>query len=308
MNQAALLVGALVLGAVGGVVAATVAGPSAVPAPRGAESGPTSPDTSEAIARLERRVEELAAAAAARPAAPAVASNGAAPPPVGGMSPAAAAMGATASPGAEGAPPEDRLAKLESRVVVLEKRGAAAGPAVPEDLSKVPAAELESLARTLMQQGRHSDLLRVAEEWAKRSDLTAEQKVDAEMNIGYGLRGLGKHAEAEARFRETLEHADAASEKAPWLGFQIAWQRSYQKDFTTASQEMEKAANHPAVGAILRAHALYNAAGFAKQSGDNVRARALYERLLTQYADDIPASQKYMRDDAEASLKKLSGN
>ena len=302
MNQGALLVGALALGAVGGVVAGSVAGPSAAPAPGSPQSGPASSDASEAIARLERRVEELSAAAAARPAA----SNVAAPPTQGGMSPAAASMVASAS--AESAPPEDRLATLEARVVVLEKRGAVAGPAVPEDLSKVPAAELESLARTLTQQQRHSDLLRVAEEWAKRTDLTADQKVDAEMNIGWALRGLGKHAESEARFRETLERTDAASEKAPWLGFQIAWQRSYQKDFATASQEMEKSANHPAVGAILRAHALYNAAGFAKQAGDNARARALYERLLTQYADDIPASQKYMREDAEASLKKLSGN
>jgi tetratricopeptide (TPR) repeat protein len=302
MNQGALLVGALVLGAVGGVVAGSVAGPAAAPSPRGPESGPASPDVSEALARLERRVEELAAAAAAKPAAPA--SNVTAAPPVGGMSPAAAAA---ASPGAEAAPAEDRVATLEARVVALEKRGAVAGPAVPEDLSKVPAAELESLARTLMQQQRSADWLRVAEEWAKRSDLTADQKVEAEMNIGWALRGLGKHAEAEARFRETLEHTDAASEKAPWLGFQIAWQRSYQKDFATASQDMEKAANHPAVGALLRVHSLYNAANFAKEAGDTNRARALLERMLT-YADDIPASQQDMRRQAEATLKKLSGN
>ena len=310
MNQVALLVGALVLGAVGGVVAGTVAGPSSLPAPRGAEPGPASADVSEALARLERRLDEMAAAAGTtsatsaasaspgQPAQPGVAG----PPAVGGMSPSAAAMTEQA------APAEDRLAKLETRMAALEKRGAVAGPLVPEDLSKVPAAELQAMAQGLMQHQRHADLLRVSEEWAKRTDLTADQKVEAEMNIGYGLRGLGKHAEAEARFRETLERTDAASEKAPWLGFQVAWQRFYQKDFAAGSQEMEKTANHPAVTPIIRVHSLYNAANFAKQAGDSARARALYERLLTQYADDIPASQKYMRDEAEASLKKLSGN
>jgi tetratricopeptide (TPR) repeat protein len=168
--------------------------------------------------------------------------------------------------------------------------------------------ELEALSRTLMQQQRHGDLLRVAEEMAKRTDLTPDQRIDAEMNIGYGLRGLGKHAEAEARFRETLARTDPASDKAPWLGFQIAWQRSYQKDPAGGSLEMEKAANHPAVSPIVRVHALYGAANMAKEAGDNARARVFYERLLQQHGDDIPASQPFIRTGAEQALKQLSGN
>ena len=299
MNQGAMLAGALVLGAVGGAVAGSLAGSSSPAAGRAPADGPAAAAvSSEAIERLERRVEELAAAAARDPA------KAAAPASAEGASAAPAAGGSDAAPA-----PEDKLAALEARVAALEKRGAGGGGSpLPADLSKLSHGELEALSREMMQQRRHGDLLRVAEEMAKRTDLTPEQRIDAEMNIGYGLRGLGKHAEAEARFRETLARTDASSDKAAWLGFQIAWERSYQKDPAGGSLEMEKAANHPAVTPIVRVHALYGAANMAKEAGDTARARVFYERLLQQHGDDIPASQPFIRTGAEQALKQLSGN
>ena len=98
------------------------------------------------------------------------------------------------------------------------------------------------------------------------------------------------------------------TEQAPWLGFQIAWERSFQKDLPGAIAEMEKAANHPLVQPLVRAHALYNAGNFARQAGDNARARGFLERLVTQYADAFPPSQAGMKAQAEAWLKEVSGN
>jgi hypothetical protein len=192
-------------------------------------------------------------------------------------------------------------------VAALEKGAARGGVPVPDDLSKVPSGELEGLARALTQERRFGDLLRVAEEWARRGDLTADQRVEADMNVGYALRGMAKHAEAEARFRESLARIGEGSDKAPWLGFQIGWERSFQKDPAGASLEMEKAAGHAAVSPIVRVHALLAAANFAKEAGDTGRARVFLDRLLGTYAGDIPPTQAFIRQQAEALRKEITG-
>jgi hypothetical protein len=291
MNQGALLVGCLVLGAAGGVAASLLVAPSPAATPVGGAPA-AAPADHAALDRLEARVEELAGRAELRPAP--------APAPV---SPAPAGPAAPSDPDA----PPDRLDALEKRVAALEAAGPRGTP-MPADLSKVPLGQLEALGRSLMTERRNADMIKVAEEMLRRDDLTAEQRVESEMSIGYGLRGLGKNAEAEARFRETLARVGESSDQAGWLGFQIGWERSYQKDLPGAVAEMEKAANHPLVQPLVKAHALYNAANFARQAGDTARARVLLERLLAQSADAFPPAQAGMKTQAEAWLKEIVGN
>ncbi len=293
MSKSAMLVGALALGTAGGFAGGMLAGEGAE-APRPDPRPVSSPSGSGAAAleRLERRVDELAASV--RPGV-----SGEVPPPVAPV-PAEGPAPKDAPP--TPAPVPDRLADLERRIAVLERSGGRGTP-IPEDLSKVPPAQLEALVRTLYGEKRYADGQRVAEEMLRRGDLTPEQRTEAEMQIGYAMRGLGKHAEAEARFRESLARVGDTGEQAPWLGFQIAWERSYQKDYAGASQEMERSANHPSVSAVVRVHSLLGAANFAVQAGDKGRARVFAERLLNQHAADIPATQPFIKQQAEAILK-----
>ncbi len=297
MRTTAVLAASLALGTAGGFVAAMVASPPPPAAAPRTGVGDAGPSTAAArLDRLERRVDELAAGMASRAAAP---TAPAAPSPAGAEGEAPAAPSASA-------PPSDRLEALESRVAVLEKAGPRGTP-IPADLSKVPVSQLEALVRNLTMERRYPDSMKVAEELLRREDLTPEQRLEGEMQVGYGLRGLGRNAEAEARFRESLARVGENTEQAPWLGFQIAWERSYQKDLAGGIQEMEKAANHPLVQPLVRVHALYNAGNFARQAGDAPRARAFLERLLNQHAGDIIPSQAHMRTQAEAWLKEVSG-
>jgi len=248
------------------------------------------------LGRLERRLDELAAALRPRDGAPA---------------PVAAADGTAPTPGAgePAADPSlaDRLASLEQRITALE-RGGRQGPSVPEDLGAVASKELDALGKTLVQLKRYDEAQRVLKELLGRTDLGEDERTEAEMQLGYALRGLGKHAESEARFRETMTRVGEDTEKGAWAGFQIGWDRYYQKDYAGASVRMERSANASGVGAIVRVHSLYNAASFARQAGDTERARVLLERLLDNHAADIPATQAYMKTQAEAWLKEIRGN
>jgi tetratricopeptide (TPR) repeat protein len=297
MGKGALLAGSLALGVAGGLLGSVLV-PSS-PSPAASDPALATPiaDRSD-LERLERRVNALSATVNAPALAPASTALAAAPTGnEGGGSSSAPAVPAST----------DRLEALEKRVAALESRGSGGTP-VPADLSKLPVVQLEALVRNLTAERRSADAIPVAEELLRRNDLTPEQRVDTEMSIGYGLRSQGKNAEAEARFRETLARVGDDSEKAPWLGFQIAWERSYQKDLQGAVAEMERAANHARVQPIVRAHALYNAASFARQAGDNARAQVFLERLLTQHPDDLPPSQANMKAQAEAWLKEIRGN
>lgn len=300
MNQSLLLAGSLVLGVAGGLLGSKLTS-TPPPTTARADGSPAGSTVDRAdLERLERRVDELSAAVGARATvAPEPVALAVAPPSI----PSGESL---ASPSA---PPDsrERVDALEKRVAELE-RGGARGTPVPADLSKVPIPQLEALVRNLTGEKRNAEAVKVAEELLRRNDLTADQRVDTEMNIGYALRGQGKFAEAEARFRETLARVGENTEKAPWLGFQIAWERSYQQDLPGAIAEMEKAASHPQVQPIVRAHALYNAAAFSRQTGETARARVFLERLLHQYADAIPPSQAAMKAQAEAWLKELGGN
>jgi hypothetical protein len=293
----------LALGVAGGFLGSMLArtsGPTAAPA----ESASATPAVERSdLDRLERRVRELSAAVNLRPVDPAASGS---PAPAGlaaaPRNPAGGSAPATPEPSAS----PDRLDALEKRVVALESRGAGGAP-LPADLSSLPSTQLEALSRTLTAEKRSADAIKVSEELLRRSDLTPDQRVDVEMNIGYALRTQGKNAEAEARFRETLSRVGDDSEKTPWLGFQIGWERNYQKDLPGAIAEMERAANHALVQPLLRAHALYNAASFSRQNGETARAQAFLERLLAQHADAFPPAQAAMKAQAEAWLKEIRG-
>ncbi|MCK6479291.1 MAG: hypothetical protein L6R43_03815 [Planctomycetes bacterium] len=220
------------------------------------------------LAALERRVDEMAAAAERRAGAPSVPA---------GNSPGAAAPAADAA-----LPLADRVAALESRLAALERGGA--------------------------REKRYADSLQVLGEYLRRADLTAEQRTEAEMQAGYALRGLGRHSEAEARFRETLGRVGETTAEGAWAQFQVGWERKFQRDPAGGSVEMEKAADNPSVSPVTRVHALYNAAQFAREAGEVERARALYERLLERHGGDFPASQANMKQAAEQSLRELRGN
>jgi hypothetical protein len=71
---------------------------------------------------------------------------------------------------------------------------------------------------------------------------------------------------------------------------------------------MERAANHAHVQPLVRVHALYNAASFAREAGETDRAQAFLERLLGQHGDAFPPSQAAMKAQAEAWLKEIRGN
>jgi BMFP domain-containing protein YqiC len=291
MGKGALVAGSLALGVTGGVLGSLlITSSSTAPV-----ASPVSTDRAD-LERLERRVSELAA----KVGAPALVST-----------PGALAATPARDAGVESAVPAaatvDSLEALEKRVAALESRGSGGTP-VPADLSKLPVAQLEALIRNLTAERRSGDAIRIAEEMLRRGDLTPAQRVEAEMNIGYGLRSQGKNAEAEARFRETLARVGDDSESAPWLGFQIGWERSFQKDLQGATAEMERAANHAHAQPLVRAHALYNAASFSRQAGDMAKAQVFLERLLGQHADAIPPSQAHMKAQAEAWLKEIRGS
>src|SRR5688572_23926436 len=295
MSNGALLAGSLALGVAGGFLGSMLSSsraPAAVPAD-------AAPATSVASrSDVERREDESPAVEGEKPVAPAPVALAAAPRSI-------ASGDATGIPAA--AAFMEQLEALEKRVTALESRGSGGTP-VPADLSRLPVAQLEALARSLTAERRSAEAIKVAGELLRRDELTPEQRVDAEMNIGYGLRTQGKNAEAEARFRETLARVGDDTDKAPWLGFQIGWERSYQRDLPGAIAEMERSANHALVPPLVRAHALYNAASFARQAGDTARARVFLERLLAQRPDPFPPSQAGMKAQAEAWLKEITGN
>jgi hypothetical protein len=293
MSKSLVMLGSLVLGAAGGIAASLVAGrsdPSAAPASAAkAAAGVASPD----LERIQRRLDELSAAVRSRSAAAPVATG----------TDVVAAAGAAPS----GDPTADRLASVERRLAALEKGAGVQGPTVPENLAAVPSKELDALGRNLVQFKRYDDAQRVLKEVLGRGDLDEEERTEMEMQFGYALRGAGRFADAEARFLETLRRVGENTEKGAWVGFQAGWERYYQKDFAGASARMERSANAAGVTPLVRVHALYNAANFAKEGGDPARARALYERLLDNYAADIPEAQAFMRKQAEASLKEIRG-
>lgn len=290
MRNAALPALCIVLGAAGGFAAGLLAPPAApAPAPGRAVLVPSPGD----LAALERRVDEMAAAAERRAGAPSVPA---------GNSPGAAAPAADAA-----LPLADRVAALESRLAALE-RGGARGVPLPPDLSKLEPAEVTALLAALTSEKRYADSLQVLGEFLRRADLTAEQRTEAEMQAGYALRGLGRHSEAEARFRETLGRVGETTAEGAWAQFQVGWERKFQMDPASGSVEMEKAADNPSVSPVTRVHALYNAAQFAREAGEVERARALYERLLERHGGDFPASQANMKQAAEQALKELRGN
>jgi hypothetical protein len=298
MNSTGLLAGSLVLGVAGGVVGSMLGASLRSPeTPADSALGIRSADRGD-FERLERRLDELSVGVNAPSLAPAPG----APSPVLGRNEAESRSGSTTIPASS-----DRLDALERRVAALETKGVG-GTSVPADLSQLPIPQLEALIRTLTAERRGNDAVKVAEEMLRRSDLTPAQRVDAEMNIGYALRVQGKNAEAEARFRESLLRVGDDSEKAPWLGFQIAWERKFQNDLQGGIAEMEKAANHARVEPLVQAHALYNAASFAREAGESTRAQALLERLLAHHADKFPPSQANLKAQAEAWLKEIKGN
>lgn len=294
MSKGVLMAGSLVLGAAGGFAAALLF-PSAAPAPLpSVPAGPPRAVPLPDLGRIERRLDELSAAVGSRNAAPATPDPG-----------AKDAGPADAPPDA---PLSDRVAALERRLAALEKGGMRQGPAVPEDLAALSTKDLDGLARTLVQSKRYDDAQRVLREILARTDLDDEQRTEMEMQMGYSLRGMGKFSESEARFLETLARVGEDSEKGAWAGFQVGWDRYYQKDPAGASARMERSANAAGVSPIVRVHSLYNAANFAKEAGDTARARVLLERLLNDHAGDIPAVQANMKTQAEAWLKELRGN
>jgi hypothetical protein len=298
MKNAMVLAGSLALGAAGGVLGSLLATSSRSPE---TSADPMlarpSGDRGE-FERLERRLNELSATVNAPSLAPALA-----------VAPPAPRRddGESRSGSAGISVPADRLEALERRVTALETRNVGGTP-VPTDLSQLPVPQLEALVRALTAERRGGDAIKVAEELLRRSDLTPGQRVDAEMSIGYSLRNQGKNAEAEARFRESLQRVGDDSEKAPWLGFQIAWERKFQNDPLGGIAEMEKAANHARVEPLVQAHALYNAATFAREAGETARAQAFLERFLAHNADKLPPSQASMKAQAEAWLKEIKGN
>lgn len=300
-----VLVAGLVAGGLGGYVAGVVAAPDAAPADGSAAAA----EQAAALARLKERVDALALAtrpprAGATPS-PIVPPSGA-PAPSGGAADSAGTRSAGDDRDAAPTRDSDAWRALEARVAALESGGRTA-TVIPADLSKLAPAESEALLRNLMAEKRFTDALRVADEISRRGDLTADQRADADLNAGYALRSMGKHPEAEARFRETLARVGEQSEKGVWVLFQVAWERYYQKDLAGASADMERVANHTATTPILRVHGLYNGGTFANQAGDPARARNLLDRLVRDHAADIPASQTYMRTEAERIVKAIDG-
>jgi hypothetical protein len=293
VGKGALVAGPLLLGFAGGFLGSMLA-----------RTSPTTPSDEPALSvdrsdfeRLERRVAVLSARADVPAIPPTPAALAAAPTREEDEAP---------SDGPADARSADRLEAIEKRLTALESRGG--GTNVPADLTRLPVDRLQTLVRSLTAERRSEDATRVVEELLRRSDLTPDQRVDAEMNIGYLLRNDGKHAEAEARFRDIRARVDDDSEKAPWLGFQIAWERSFQRDLRGAVAEMESAANHPRAEPLVRAHAVYAAANFARQAGETDRARALLERFLAQHAEALPPSQANMKAQVEAWLKEIRGH
>lgn len=311
MGQGAVLAGALACGFAGGCLAWFVCGGTAGPGTsderRGGAAGPAE------VARLEARIDALAATVrSARSGDSGRARLRDAPSARDPESPRAASEDAP-SPGGDGGPaaPEtasaaDAFRALETRIAALE-RGGRPGAAIPEDLSKLSPPELLALARNLQSEKRFGDQLRVADLAARRGDLDADQRTEAELNAGYALRSLGRHADAETRFRDTLARVGEASAKGAEILFQVAWERYYQKDVAGASAAMERCANHPDASPVLQVHGLYNGGRFAIEAGDAARGRGLLERLLRDRAADIPASQAFLRTEAERLLKDAEG-
>lgn len=312
MGAGATWVGALVLGFAGGCLGWFVcAGPSDSASSAGGDGGGETSQASS-LARLEARVDALATAVRG------VRGD------VGRVRSAAGDSGARHDGGGDAARPDgeagvaapagdastttspDAMRALEERVAALE-RGGRLGAVVPADLSKLSTSEMSALVGTLQSEKRFADALRVADEYARRGTLTADERTAAELQAGYALRSLGRHAEAESRFRDTLARVGESSDKASEVLFQIAWQRHYQADAAGASAEMERVANAPRASPVLVVHGLYNAGRFAIDSGDTARARMLLERLVRDHASDIPASQAFLRTEAERMLKEIAG-
>ncbi len=305
MRQATLFVGSLALGLAGGFAGGLLGTPGAPPTARGTAGGSatTPPPGSAALARLEARVDELAAALASRGAGDGGGGDGTAAPSRSSDGDGGPAEPAPRGPAAEEAQTSP-LAALERRVLALE-RGRPAGTTLPDDLAKVPSGDLHALVRALSAEKRFAEALRAAEEYARRSDLDAAQRLEGEMQVGYALRGLGRHADAEARFRESIARVGEQSEQGAWLGFQVGWERYFQKDIAGASAEMEKAGNNPAASPVVRANSLLNAGLWARTAGDTGRARALLERVAAEQGGEHAEAVANMRVKAEAILKEM---
>ena len=294
MNQGLLLAGCLLLGARGGCAAAVLASPPPPPVPMPPPSGAPAAAPAPDLDRFERRLEERSAAVGAR--------NAAAPLPPGAPPSASPADGSLAG----------RVAELEKRGAALgaapARAGAPAGPALPENLGAVGSKDLEGLARTFMELKRYDDAGKALKELLARTDLSEESRFEAELQFGYSLRGAGRNAEAEAHFVETLARVGEDTRQGAQVGFQLGWEKFFQKDLAGASARMEKTANTAGVEPSTRFHALYNAAYFAREAGDRERALAFLERLFADHGNEFPAGVPAMKAQAEAWLKELRGN
>jgi hypothetical protein len=296
MGKGLLTLLCLALGLAGGFAAAllvtTDAAAPAAPAPAGTSPGASPED----LARLGRRVDEIAAAlssSSARERAPSAAT--------------ATDAGDPAGP-ADGAPGDggDRLADLEGRVAALEK-AARGGIEIPKDLTKVPSRDLFDLAKRLSGMKRDAEALDLLGVLLQRGDLDEKTRTDAEMQTGYSLRTLGRHSEAEARFRETLGRVGEGSETGGWVNFQIGWERLYQKDLSGAAAAMERAAENAQAHVNVRIQGLLRAAQWAHQAGDPVRARNNVDRLLREFPEEVAANPPGIRQQIEALQKELAG-
>lgn len=307
MRPLPLLAGSCILGILGGVLGATLAGSGNGESDGRNDAGAVDPgDVLARVDRLEARVAAFAAAQRAprRSEARTVPTDparlvGGVPPESGDPARSETAADTTAGEGIDGA----ALRSLEERIAALER--SAGGTRIPDDLSQLSAGESRALVTSLMGEGRYSDAVRVADAAAQRGGLGDDDRVDIEMQAGFAFRQLGRHADAEARFRDTLGRTSDASPKASWLRFQIGWERSFQKDPAGAAAEMERAADDPSAEPLVRAHAVYNAARFAGETGEPARARALWERFLRDHAADLPASQLAMKTEAERNVAAL---
>ncbi len=217
--------------------------------------------------------------------------------------------------------PSDLLASLDERLRVLEERpvsparaatavaatATAAAPEeepTPEDLRAMSKVSLVARARALAQRQAKAEAVPYWREVLARG-ADDEVLIEANLELGYALRGAEKHAEEEAYFQEAMRIAGVDSEQGQWANYQIAWSEHVRDDFAAARDRMAEVANSRCTARDIKGHANLYVARFSLKIRDEARAREALEAIVREFGDSKEPADAWFTEQATTRLKQL---
>lgn len=216
--------------------------------------------------------------------------------------------------GGEAAPPDDRVALLESRVDALEKglderiRVAAAEVTEEsvEDFSRLTEDQLSLRAGILFRTRDYANAIRCYETMLGR-EIEEEARKTAMFQLGYCHRYVGDHPKAETVFKDIVNLRGPDTVDGRWATYQLGWSRYYQEDYRGALELMDDLWRKPDVEGNTGLWARYQAANFAVKVEEKGRARTILTSMIEELGDSEDAEVKRMLGYAESLLKSLNG-